>query len=816
MHKTLIPVALLGALLPAQGQDTTFLVPGTNTVVKYQRDGGATHSYVSRDAGRNWTRQNEIDHKLHIRFGTFDPKNSPVIPAKLHAGPDNRLFIVQFHTNIIREFRARLNGMGAELHHYLPSQSYLVRMEPALSRKVAGLPFVRSVSALHVAYKLDPEIIVGLGSGNGKTVRYTVVLVDKRRDVLGLETRVKKLGAKMMNPAQGGILFEANMTEAQMLAVAADNRTLWIEKSSMPEVDIDNARIQGGMNYVETQASIDGKGMYGHIVEGVYAFHTEFAARPPYRTTPIGRLNGSPSGHGNATAGEIYARGARFGYKGLLPFAQCFYTNYASIINTNNRYNLTQGLVNNDKVSFQTASWGYARTLLYTSRSAEMDDIIYDFDLFVTQSQSNAGATSQPRNSRAQAWAKNICSVGGFRHRNNSSAADDYWGRSGSTGPASDGRIGVTLSAYYDSIKTTGYSSTSYTTGFGGTSGATPIINGLGGGANQMFAMGLFGYKSDPGWANRHLQVPHFTTTKSLLIATANQVPYNASGTTFGANRYQQGWGFPSLNRLYDERNSLLVIDELDVLTAGNSRTYFVFAKGGRFVASMNHADQEAASFAGIHRLNSVDLKVKTSNGTTYWGNNGLTSGAFSTAGGSANDRDTEETVILNNAPRGTTVVTVSAPVLRRDGHRGTGALDTSFALVVQGIAGNRDLTTGMRLDVNSVAKGNLRVSLTNGPGGWTEGFTLFSLDVSRPLGTGDVFGLEFDGLAASILSQPVGAGNVFHFNNTGGVYPNAIYVFHPAIANAVSGVTLDAVAFVLNGSGTILSVSNVDREKIK
>ena len=51
----------------------------------------------------------------------------------------------------------------------------------------------------------------------------------------------------------------------------------------------------------------------------------------------------------------------------------------------------------------------------YTSRSAEMDDILADFDLFVTNSQSNAGA----RPSRPQAWAKNVIGVGGFLHRGN-------------------------------------------------------------------------------------------------------------------------------------------------------------------------------------------------------------------------------------------------------------------------------------------------------------------------------------------------------------------------------------------------------------
>ena len=144
-----------------------------------------------------------------------------------------------------------------------------------------------------------------------------------------------------------------------------------------------------------------------------------------------------------------------------------------------------------------------------------------------------------------------------------------------------------------------------------------------------------------------------------------------------------------------------------------------------------------------------------------------------------------------------------------------TPAIDTSFALVVQGITGNRD-TSGLKLDVGSAAKGNLTANLTGLPASWTEGFTLFSADISRPQSTGNVLGLEFDGLAASLLAEPIGAGHVFHFNNTPGVYPNAAYTFPAAIALAVSGMAFDAVAFVMDGSGTVIAASNVGSVQVK
>lgn len=808
MHKILPTLGLLATVLSAQES----LQVG-DALLREQLQAGQRFSSVSRDGGQTWSRPVAIDHQLHLKFGSFDPLRVPVIPAGLRATADNRLFVCQFHHPIIEEFRAELRQLGVEICRYLPSQSYLVRMGADLQGKLQALDSVRAVLPFHPAFRLDAAILAKLGKNTGAQ-RYDLVFVDRRKDAVGLEARVQQLGGELLIPSGGGVLCDVVLDEKQLRALSQDPRCLWIGTASAPELDIDNARVQGGVNYVETVAGIDGTGMTGHVCEGVHRTHTEFAAIPGVRQAPIAPFNSSSSGHGTNTAGEIYARGVRNGYRGLLPNAQMTYTNYNYLYNNSNRYPMTATLIQNHQVMFDTASWGYSRTTQYTARSAEMDAIIFDQDFYMTNSQSNAGSTSNPRNSRPQAWAKNITSVGGFRHRNNSLASDDYWGRSGSTGPAADGRIGVTLSAYYDSIGTTSGSS-SYTTGFGGTSGATPIINGLSGNAIEMFTDGLFGYEKTAAETavERQKVLPHFSTTKSLLIATADQVTYNSSGTSTGANRYQQGWGFPSLRRLFDERDRLLVIDELDVLAQNESRSYYLFARGGRFVASMNHPDPEAAANAGIHRINSVDLKVETADGKSYWGNNGLLNGPVSSAGGSANDRDTEETVILDKAPKGLTVVTVEATGVRQDGHVETRANDVDYALVVQGLQGLRD-ESGLKLELSSARLGDLGLRLSQLPAGWKLGFTIFSLETSRPVSTGNLFGLEFDSLSSSLVRITPAAGNPFAFTDSGGAsaYPQAKYQFDAGLASTLSGVTLDAVAVLTDGQGDIVDVSNVER----
>ncbi|MEE2887608.1 MAG: hypothetical protein VX951_09275, partial [Planctomycetota bacterium] len=799
MRYVMTMVACLGAILPAQETNSTsYQIPGTTTHIRTSQHQGVTQSFLSRDGGETWTPQNPIDTTLHIRAGDFDPKSPPALPTNLLAGPNNRLFIVQFKTQIIREFRSALQAVGGEITHYFPSQSYLVRMDRSKLSKVRAMPFVRSVLPYHVGFRLEPEILADLGANEALKQRYIIVMVDKRADSLDSVAAAEAAGAEVNLVPSGGILFEVTMNKASLKKLAADNTVLWIERWSAPEEDVDNARIQAGTNYVETMAGIAGKGMYGHVMEGVYGTHTEFAAIPPYRQTPWGIGNTAGQGHGNSTAGIIYARGASPTYRGCMPYAQMSYTNYGYVINNSTRYGLTQTLVDPNqkyKAMVDTASWGYARTLVYTSRSAEMDDIIFDLDIYITQSQSNAGATSNPRMSRSQAWAKNITSIGGFKHGNNSSASDDYWGRSGSTGPAADGRIGVTLSGYYDSIKSTGYSSSSYTTSFGGTSGATPVVNGLSGNMIEMFTDGLFGYEKAPNWTSRFNYIPHFSTTKALMVATASQLTFNSSGTSSGANRYQQGFGFPNLRTAYDNRNKMLVIDELDVLRQGQSRTYYLYAPGVPFHAAMNYPDPEAAANASIHRINSVDLQVTTSNGTSFWGNNGLLASNNSSPGGSANDRDTEESVILVNVPRGLVAVKVQATGVRRDGHVETRTMDIDYGLVVRGVGGLRD-TTGMRLAAKT-SPGKLGMSLNGLPAGWTHGYTLFSLNTSRPVSTGNLFGVEADPLVVSIFSQPAGVGNLFHFLPTGGsTFPNSAYNFPAGLVAAIKGATFDSVAF--------------------
>jgi serine protease AprX len=126
-----------------------------------------------------------------------------------------------------------------------------------------------------------------------------------------------------------------------------------------------------------------------------------------------------------------------------------------------------------------------------------------------------------------------VISVGGVRHYNTLSTADDAWAFGGSTGPAADGRIKPDLNYWYDSIYTT-TTNNGYTTSFGGTSAATPEVAGVLGLVVQLWSDNVFG--TNPAGTTVFERQPHASTIKALLINTARSTRSPAPATTSPAS----------------------------------------------------------------------------------------------------------------------------------------------------------------------------------------------------------------------------------------------------------------------------------------
>ena len=622
---------------------------------------------------------------LNLRYAHFDPLvGEPEVPPALQSRGADQLWIVQFAGRPSEAGRAAVRDAGGQIHGYLPEHAYVVRMDAGATASVESLSSVRWVGRYHAAYRLDPELIAEQLSGlDVPARRYNIVVVDKHNDKPSLVAGLTGLGGFIDNTHEGGLLLTATLTSAQLLETARRDEVLWIDAWTPMEEDVNNARIQAGANYVESQRGYSGSGLNAHIYEGIDTGHPAFSG-----TVTNVLSSGASSGHGTNTAGIVFGDGTgNATFRGFAPDAGKFYTNYGSV--STSRWQVVNTLVNTHNVSHTTASWGGGRTFFYTSVSADTDDIIFDHDICWTQSQSNAGN----QDSRPQAWAKNIFSIGGVRHQNNSNPLDDSWSGSGSTGPASDGRIKPTMAAYYDSIGTTSQGG-GYTTGFGGTSGATPIIAGCNILAIDMFTdeispgVGPFGnVLRNPG-GSKHSNRPHFTTLKALQVANTRQYTYTNSSTD--NRREHVGWGYPNLQTMWDKRARTFIIDETDVLSQGQASRWDITVVAGEpeLRVVMHHAEPAGNPSAAKQVINNLSLQVTAPNGTTWWGNEGLERGNFSLTGGVEDDTNPIECVILQNPQAGVWHVDVMATLVVQDSHVETPAVDADYGLVVRGGTG--------------------------------------------------------------------------------------------------------------------------------
>lgn len=642
-------------------------------------EGGERWFAATRDGGRTWSDSRAIQTTLRLLAGDTEPgRPAPAVPAALAQGNEGRLFLVQFRTLSLPEWRAALQDLGAEVLNYFPFNAHIVRMNPGLAHTVAGLDFVERVEPYHPAHRLEPELKDwALAEGGPAEFRVRAMAFDwgpegKER----IRQAAEAEGASVAAFWPSGHVIELVVNRGQLRRLAAHDDVLWIDRWSAPENDMDLVRGDTGATFLETNFGTCGQGVRGEVLDGGFeSTHQDFDGVLVHGSNTAGS-------HGTSTYGIVFGNGNRDGDGNaqglgqLVCGAQGIAADYDFLTD---RFAHTQRLKGSPYfASFQSNSWGNALTTAYNSIASEMDDIIWRLDIAIAQSQSNAGT----RSSRPQAWAKNIISVGGVYHFNTASTADDRWNGGASIGPAADGRIKPDVNYWYDSIYTT-TSGNTYTTGFGGTSAATPEVAGVLGLMVQMWSENLWG--TNPQGTTVFERQPHASTIKALLINNADQYPF--TGTNHDLTRVHQGWGRPSVRLARDRAANSLIVDETTPLQLNQAATYTVLVPTGAadLKVTMVYPDPPGTTSSTLHRINDLNLKVTSPSGTIYWGNNGLTAGNWSTAGGSANTVDTVENVFVQNPAAGSWTVEVRAAEINQDAHLATAAADAVFALVATG-----------------------------------------------------------------------------------------------------------------------------------
>ena len=674
---------------PSEVRDTRIvLVP--NSTVKLAlwntraQDGLTTPHYAISLDGRTYAVSTATDYTIQLRRASFDPLvGAPSFEKSLFPSTEN-IYIVQFVTQPLEEFRAAITALGGTLYDYVGAHSYLVKLPGMARAEAAELPFVRWIGGFHGECRVDGLILDGINQGSiPSSARYNVVVFERgqaQKDLVA--ARIVAMGGSIDWMIPEGFRFEVTLSPEMVKVLAGMDEVAFIDPWGAPENDMDIARQISGATYIEPLGSpvpFDGTGVRGEVMDGGVQFaHPEFSATP---IIPHGVV--SNDSHGTSTCGQIFANGNNAQAKGLLHNGQPIMSDYGDTSLT--RYQLTADLVNpslNFQAVFQSNSWGDPQTTQYTSKSQELDDIIFINDIVILQSMSNLNSQS----CRPQAWAKNMVSVGGVDHVDTLSKADDNVSGA-SFGPAADGRIKPELSHFYDNIFTTTTTST-YTSGFGGTSGATPITAGYFGLFFQMWSQGIFGNTLPVPGGTVFQNRPHAMTAKAMMVNQASPYDWTAGGSAAGLTRVKQGWGLADVKNVYDNRQKMFIVNETDPLTNLQTLTYPLNVSGGTTAlrATLCYREPGKVPPVTLTRFNDITLKVTSPGGAIYFGNNGLSAGLWSTPGGVSNSVDTVENVFVQNPAAGTWQVQVIGSDINTDTVSATPGTQAHFALVVSGV----------------------------------------------------------------------------------------------------------------------------------
>lgn len=500
---------------------------------------------------------------------------------------------------------------------------------------------------------------------------------------------IESQGGRVELFVKKGFRIEATLTQSQLISVLRLSQVLYVDFWREKGEDMSIVRLYGGLDYVARTEGFLGDGVRAEVMDsGLRVTHTDFENLDLI----IHGGNSASTSHGTSVFGIVFGNGkTNAGAIGGMPRAEAAIFAAYTILDVGNytRYEHTEQLVDPTgpyRSVFQTNSWGDAQTTSYTTISAEMDDIIFLNDITILQSQSNMGN----RNSRPQAWAKNILSIGGFYHYNTLTRSDDRWNGGASIGPATDGRQKPDLAHFYDQVMATSSSSDTAYTEFSGTSAATPCTAGHVGVFYQMWAQGIF-HGGFPIGSDVFDVRAHSSTAKAILINTANQFDFNEESTQ--QIRVHQGWGTVDIGRAYDvaqihDWKLPLLVDETDPISAFETITYNLIVATSNIPTTLKvtlvYRDPMPSPSSSKQLVNDLDLQLISPSGRIFWGNIGLNSGPCSTAGAAASDIDNVENIFIceHDMENGTWKVNVIASEIVEDGHLETEALDVVFSLV--------------------------------------------------------------------------------------------------------------------------------------
>ncbi|MBI4169814.1 MAG: S8 family serine peptidase [Acidobacteria bacterium] len=660
-------------------------------------------------AGAQGRSSGEPSFEIRLRTASFDPllegtdRAAGGHPEALRSLPSpDDLVLIQFDGPSMPEWLAELREEGAAIFDYVPQNAYLARVRPGAMERVRANPFVRAIVPYLPAFRIDPDLAVPSSSPRDGPMRLLLQAApDVDGDILSAAVRRAAAGAIHVGRGRhpGATLEEIEIASADLASLlprlAAIPDLLWIEERRPIRAHNDQMKwvLQTGVPSLTRLFSreLTGRGqIVGCSDTGSDVNHCFFT--DPLETVAFELINpDSPpavplmnpahrkvlayqyhsgsntideSGHGTHVTGTAVgddlahpASGTDPGldrFDGMAPGARLVFQDVdrsGGFLDVPvNFYGYVQAAYNAG-ARIHTNSWG-ADTNAYTSDSSQVDRFAWDHpDMLFTYSAGNRGPG--PGTVGAPASAKNVIAVG----MTQTPAAGDpnNLESASSNGPTSDGRRKpevVNVGGF--PIRSSFFGTACGIANAGGTSMSTPGVAGGAALVRQYLTEGF----NPHGYAGSG---PSLTPSAALLKAVVINSAINISGANVDAPipDNSQGWGRVLLdNALFfpNDPQRLMILRDDDLSSSADgfpvgataaTETYQVFScrTDVPFKATLVWTEPPVSPTSGQAWVNDLDLEVVTPGGALYRGN--VFSGGVSTTGGTADDRNNVEQVLL-------------------------------------------------------------------------------------------------------------------------------------------------------------------------
>lgn len=632
---------------------------------------------------------------LYMKSGEIplDPNRSlhklaaRAIPAAGH-------YVLQLDGPLTSERLGSLANAGITLGQYLPAHAYIVRLPAGFNPSAAlgQLEFVRWVGPFQKAWKLDPEIGTHVYETaervqlmNQGTLKLLVALFEGE-DLDAVENAIATLpGVTVIDKAMSGQtgLLEITIPQGTEGQLADLDAVQWVEEAGEATFRNDTNRwiLQ---SFVPNSQSvwaqgINGSGEVGGLIDGgVRTTHCSFN-----ESGKVLAYFGSTAAdsHGTHTAGTFLGDerpSNGLGFRGMAYKARLAFTNLGSVTSSNLNSVLTQD--HNAGARVHSNSWGNDGTTAYNAWARDID--LFSFnneDDLVLFAVTNLNSTVKtPEN------AKNCLAVAACTDN----AASSHC--SGGTANTNDGRRKPEIMAPGCSTVSSQSSTSCGFFGLTGTSMACPAVAGAGLLVRQYYREGYY-----PSGAA--VPADGFIPSGALIKATLINSAVDVTGIA-GFPSTREGWGRVLLeNALYfigDVRRLIVLADRRNAagMTTGQVATHnFTVSNSSQpLEVTLVWTEKEATLNANPAYINNLNLELVAPGGATYLGN--VFSGGASATGGTPDNVNNVEQILINNPPIGRYTVSVRAAAVNTTTPQG-------FALIATGSVQSSTLPRAREID---------------------------------------------------------------------------------------------------------------------